>query len=616
VYITTFYSFKGGVGRTLALVNVAIELARAGRKVLLVDFDLEAPGLTTFDALKPAESHPGIVEFVTDFRDTLTAPDVTRYVYEAPNIGAQGGRLWLMPAGRGDTTYQALLASINWQQLYRELDGYLLFEDLKEQWRRVYNPDYVFIDSRTGHTDIEGICTRQLPDAVAVLFFPNEQNLAGLRQVVADIRAEVEPPRRKKILLHFVMSNVPDLDDEDEILPRRMEAFETALGYEALTATVHRYESLALLNQVIFTLARPKSRLAKEYRQIKDAIVINNIEDREGAVLFLKQSYRPWGFEFNLGKEEVNQRLLQIIEHHPDDTELLFLVAMVHKSERRLEDALALLDKALQRNNRMGQFLIERAGIRYELNEPVGAISDLQDALALPELGVSNAERAIRLLRRLGQDQLPLVPDTPAIQSLGAEDRAYIGGLLSSDRVTLAASARLLEQALQDPELPTEERSAVSHGYSLCLIGLGRFSEALAVIAGQYPAFDDLPLSWAFNYAMAEWGALGAPSPESFRRVLTRAEDLRELPRHDEANLYQCLAVANWVVDHITAAQECLDRAAERARQSKKPAFSCWRYYEVPPEEFLNDCGCIQRLLNGETLLPFFIEQAARRSAG
>jgi len=41
MYTVTFYSFKGGVGRTLALANVGLELARTGRRVLLVDFDLE-----------------------------------------------------------------------------------------------------------------------------------------------------------------------------------------------------------------------------------------------------------------------------------------------------------------------------------------------------------------------------------------------------------------------------------------------------------------------------------------------------------------------------------------------------------------------------------------------
>ena len=64
MYVTTFYSFKGGVGRSMALANAAVELAQRGRRVLTVDFDLEAPGLDTFDVLRPPEEVPGIIEFV------------------------------------------------------------------------------------------------------------------------------------------------------------------------------------------------------------------------------------------------------------------------------------------------------------------------------------------------------------------------------------------------------------------------------------------------------------------------------------------------------------------------------------------------------------------------
>src|SRR4051812_6902216 len=43
--IVTFYSYKGGVGRTFALANIAVLLARRGKRVLIMDWDLEAPGL-------------------------------------------------------------------------------------------------------------------------------------------------------------------------------------------------------------------------------------------------------------------------------------------------------------------------------------------------------------------------------------------------------------------------------------------------------------------------------------------------------------------------------------------------------------------------------------------
>jgi MinD-like ATPase involved in chromosome partitioning or flagellar assembly len=46
--VYTFYSYKGGVGRSMALVNVGVLMALEGHKVLLIDWDLEAPGLEIF----------------------------------------------------------------------------------------------------------------------------------------------------------------------------------------------------------------------------------------------------------------------------------------------------------------------------------------------------------------------------------------------------------------------------------------------------------------------------------------------------------------------------------------------------------------------------------------
>ncbi len=54
MYVVTFYSYKGGVGRTMALANVAALLAQDGRRVLVVDFDLEAPGVPSYGPLAAA----------------------------------------------------------------------------------------------------------------------------------------------------------------------------------------------------------------------------------------------------------------------------------------------------------------------------------------------------------------------------------------------------------------------------------------------------------------------------------------------------------------------------------------------------------------------------------
>ena len=86
MYVNTFYSFKGGVGRTMALANVAVHLARRGRRVLVVDFDLDAPGLDTFPPLRPEEPVPGLVDYVVEYLKTDQAPDIRGFVGESPAV--------------------------------------------------------------------------------------------------------------------------------------------------------------------------------------------------------------------------------------------------------------------------------------------------------------------------------------------------------------------------------------------------------------------------------------------------------------------------------------------------------------------------------------------------
>ena len=48
--IVTFYSYKGGVGRSFALANTAALLSSWGYRTLCVDWDLDAPGLQEYFA--------------------------------------------------------------------------------------------------------------------------------------------------------------------------------------------------------------------------------------------------------------------------------------------------------------------------------------------------------------------------------------------------------------------------------------------------------------------------------------------------------------------------------------------------------------------------------------
>jgi len=351
LYVITFYSFKGGVGRTMALVNVAAKLVRLGRKVLVVDFDLEAPGLETYKHLQPPQPHPGVVEYVTEFRQTHQVPNLLDYLYEPKPIGKKGGRLWVMPAGRRDRAYRSALASLDWTRLYGDEGGFFLFEDTKKGWEEELKPDYVLIDSRTGDTDVLGICTRQLPDAVVLMFMPNEQNLAGLENVCRDIRRERTEGLKKAIRLHFVAANVPDLDDEKRILHRQIHAFLARLEIRGLSGVIRRYESLNLLNQSVFTRDHPHSRLARSYRRLLRTLVKDNLADRDGVMLFLKHPTRA----FTLSEDDAAclqqadiDHLHKIARHFNDDIEILNKVGLALIRENDYRSAMRVFDRVLE----------------------------------------------------------------------------------------------------------------------------------------------------------------------------------------------------------------------------------------------------------------------------
>ena len=72
--IITFYSHKGGTGRKMALANIGVLLSRGGNKTLLIDWDLEAPGLHRYfhknltGKIYSPDSSPGLIDMLLDFQ--------------------------------------------------------------------------------------------------------------------------------------------------------------------------------------------------------------------------------------------------------------------------------------------------------------------------------------------------------------------------------------------------------------------------------------------------------------------------------------------------------------------------------------------------------------------
>ena len=611
MYVVTFYSFKGGLGRTMSLVNVAVALAGAGRRVLLVDFDLEAPGIPTFQLFSAIKNVPGVVDYVTDYLSTSHAPDIRNYITPNPVWnGTKEGGVWLMPAGERQPSYASRLHAIDWQDLYSNRDGFLLFEDMKAQWRAAAPNgfDYVLLDSRTGHTDVGGICTRQLPDAVVIMFFPNEQNLQGLAQIVEDIRSEAEPPRRKRIKLHFAASNVPDLDDEEDILQDQLARSRELLSFkEDESVILHHYNSLSLLNQQIFWLDRPKSKLAREYRGLVDSIVTGNLEDLQGATNSLMKMQtllsRP-PREVDLDRTEIEGELSTIARAHQQNSDILYRIAMLRERMGRPEDALSMLNEAEQAGSASAQIFARRAHLNRILGHREEALADAQRAIRSPDVRGIDLMNSVRIVADYGEHLLSRIDGTSAIRAQDARSRLQIAHELMHRLEGVGAAERLLRGIIMEENADNGIKKTAENALSLCLIAQQHYAEAKQLIrSGASSPVEMTEVAEVFNFAMAEWGSTDIPPRDLFEHVIALSKDRRE----PNPNFLQCLAVAHFVVGQPKRAREYATLSRREIRMNPKRTFSAWSYLEASPAEFLKDLEELEKMIGGAIVRPAFM---------
>jgi hypothetical protein len=361
MYTVTFYSYRGGVGRTTALVNTGVDLALQGRKVLLVDFDLEAPSLPGFAPPPPGNGpHLGLVEFIGEYLRSGKAPDIADYVYRTKPVGEDGAEVWVMPAGRGDDDYWQAFYKIDWKELYDFQDGFILFEDIKFQWRESFHPDYVLVDARAGINDRLAICTRQLPDAVVMLFTPAQATSgadagagerAGFHRVLTDIVAGSLDSGPRRINLLPVASKVPDLDGESLRLHGMLESDYLDMIFD-LAATIPYVPDL-LVNRQINANVCPRRRLPQAYRRLANALIRSNCaRDPEGALAFLRELQLNPSWAVRVPHAELADRWLdctaqldQVLDNFSRDPEIMAHAARCLYLAGRHQPALAILDE-------------------------------------------------------------------------------------------------------------------------------------------------------------------------------------------------------------------------------------------------------------------------------
>ncbi len=211
--VATFYSYRGGVGCSTALAYTAQILASRGRRVLCLDWDLEAPGLPAlFGKESEIKQGQGLVDIFLTLEQEVE-PDFLEHLIRLSDTD----ELYCLPAGIFTANYARLLDIINLESWYRKERNPLrelmvMLADLP------FKPDVILCDTHTGITTFNSPIIFDLADVAIASFYPNPQFETGTKNLVRGLLAS--KTRRRELSLtpevRFVVSPIPHTTAEVE----------------------------------------------------------------------------------------------------------------------------------------------------------------------------------------------------------------------------------------------------------------------------------------------------------------------------------------------------------------------------------------------------------------
>lgn len=191
--VVTFYSYKGGVGRTTSLVTFANYYAyQEKKKIVILDFDFEAPGFTNyFDfSLATLTEKSGVVEYFLDKEASKEKLNLLQdYIIEVSNEYSGDGSIFVMPAGNlyGEKNLESYLEALSRIDINNPDVIIKQVASLIDHINNELQPDVILIDSRTGFNDVFGFLLHSISNVVVGLFEDNIQTEPGLKLFLKDI---------------------------------------------------------------------------------------------------------------------------------------------------------------------------------------------------------------------------------------------------------------------------------------------------------------------------------------------------------------------------------------------------------------------------------------------
>ena len=207
--IISFYSFKS-IGCTTAIAFIAKHLANKGKKVAVIDFNLESPNISNLLSLETFQ-YKGVVDYFYERALSLshqcstTINDICYRCNLSQNIS-------VIPTGDIDKYYihraseldRGLIASF-YKKDFNPIRA--LINDVKE----LIKPDVILIDTNSGINDLSSIAINDLSDVVYINLFPNEIHFKGLTIILEGIKRCKFNNKKKNPVINFVLLPLPHM---------------------------------------------------------------------------------------------------------------------------------------------------------------------------------------------------------------------------------------------------------------------------------------------------------------------------------------------------------------------------------------------------------------------
>jgi septum site-determining protein MinD len=245
--IVSVHSFRGGTGKSNTTANVAAILAQEGRRVGVIDADIQSPGIHVLFGLAGSDVQASLNDFLFGDREIgEVALDVT------DGAAAGGGRLFLIPSSMrpGEITrvlregYDPQRLSTGLRELVDELDL-----------------DVLLIDTHPGLHE-ETLLSLVLSNTLLIVMRPDEQDYEGTG-ITVRIAQELEVPR-----IMLVVNKAPDTLDPAHVEERVRAAY----GCDVAAVLPHSDDLMRLASEGVFAQRFPAHPLSDLYRQVASRV--------------------------------------------------------------------------------------------------------------------------------------------------------------------------------------------------------------------------------------------------------------------------------------------------------------------------------------------------------